>query len=108
MFYFGPDGRENFVQYPIVDKALPGSGVQVVPSVIFLSPKTTLEVIDPVMPVAYAYPKKKPTIKDIIRDDKKKDNVNLLSDQQMATLDDAFMALVGASKSDPQLASDEG
>jgi hypothetical protein len=75
---------------------------------VFTSPRVTLEVIDPVIPVAYADPKKKPTIKGILREEKKKENVNLLSDQQMAALDNAFMALVGAASSQPQLAEDEG
>lgn len=104
---FGQAEREAKGVQAIVDKVLPDSGVQVVPAVVFTSPRATLDVVDPTIPVAYADPKKKPTIKGILRDDKKKENANLLSDAQMAALDDAFMAAVGAAKSDPQLADDE-
>ncbi len=91
----------------IVDKALPDAGIKVQPAVVFTSLKTILEVVDPVLPVVYADAKRKPALKSLLKEDKKKETAALLNVQQLQALDDAFMAVVGAAKSEPQLAEDE-
>lgn len=52
----------------LVDKLEPDSGIEVQPLVVFTSPKVTLDIDDPVIPVLYANPKKKPSLRDYLRD----------------------------------------
>ena len=54
----------------MVDKALPGVDIKVQPVVVFTSPKATLEVNNPALPVVYADRKKKPSLKGLLRKDK--------------------------------------
>jgi hypothetical protein len=104
---FGQAKREAAGVQALVDKALPNAGIVVQPAVVFTSPKTTLEVIDPTIPVVYADSKKKPALKGLLKEDKKKDNASLLSLQQLQTLDNAFLAIVGAANPESQLEEDE-
>jgi hypothetical protein len=79
----------------IVDKAMPDSGVEVQPIVIFVNPRATLDMVDPAIPVAYASPKKKPSIKALLRDDKKeklKEGFEALNDEEMQAIEEHLEA----------------
>lgn len=52
----------------LVNKLAPDAGIEVQPLVVFTSPKVTLEIDDPAIPVLYANPKKKPSLRDYLRD----------------------------------------
>jgi hypothetical protein len=54
----------------IVDEALPGSGITVQPIIVFTGLKANVEIEDPIIPVVYADPKKKPNLKAVIKEDK--------------------------------------
>src|SRR5579859_6538596 len=73
----------------IVDEALPGAKIVVRPAVVFTSNKANLEVDEPAIPVVYADPKKRPSLKALLKDEKKKDEISL-DDEQIAALDKAF------------------
>jgi len=93
----------------IVDQALPGTKIEVQPVVVFTSPKATLDVIDPDIPVVYADPKKKPSLKGLLReekrrrDDKSAEDVARLTPAEIESLDEAFMATLGERKRKSQL-----
>ncbi len=90
-----------------VNKVLPDAGITVTPVVVFTSSKATLEVIDPIISVVYADGKKKPSLKSLLRDEKKKDGANLLTDTQLRALDKAFLAPYGEAKEERQFVEDE-
>jgi hypothetical protein len=56
----------------IVDQALPGTNIKVQPVVVFTSGKAIVEVHDPAIPVVYADPKRKPSLRALLRDVKSK------------------------------------
>ncbi len=87
----------------IVDQAVPGSKIEVQPVVVFTSPKATLEVIDPDIPVANADPKKKPSLKGLLRDEKKREDAVTLTPAQMESIDEAIMGTLDARKRKNQL-----
>jgi hypothetical protein len=87
----------------IVDQAVPGSGIKVQPVVVFTSPKATLEVIDPEIPVVYADLKKKPSLKSLLREDKRKEDAPTLSAAQMEAIDDQIMETFGGKRRESQL-----
>ncbi len=121
---------------PLVDKALPGAGIKVQPVVVFTSPKATLEVTDPAIPVVYADTKKKPSLRSALRDSKagddsqdedsgaispkkrtkgmkpkqvaQKDDIKAkLSPEQIEALDDAFLNTIDEKKFEKQIEEDE-
>ncbi|MEP7289848.1 MAG: nuclease-related domain-containing protein [Chloroflexota bacterium] len=83
----------------IVDQALPGAKIKVQPVVVFTGSKATLELDNPALPVVYADAKKKPSLKTLIREDKRKDAPVALTDSQIEALDTAFLKTAGAVKS---------
>jgi Nuclease-related domain len=87
----------------IVDQTLPGTKIEVQPVVVFSNPKATLEVIDPDIPVVYADPKKKPSLKGLLREDKRRDDSATLSPAEIESIDEAFMASLGERKRKNQL-----
>ncbi len=52
----------------LVDKIAPDSGVEVQPLVVFISPKGQFTAEDPLLPVLYADPKRKPSLRNYLRD----------------------------------------
>ncbi len=52
----------------LVDKIAPHSGVEVQPLVVLIAPNASFEAEDPVFPVLYADPKKKPSLRGYLRD----------------------------------------
>jgi hypothetical protein len=87
----------------IVDQAVPGSKITVQPVVVFTSPRATVEVIDPDIPVVSADLKKKPSLKGLLRDEKKKDDAVALTPAQMESIDEAIMSTLSARKRQNQL-----
>jgi hypothetical protein len=84
--------RDTHDVQEIVDGALgANSGVVVQPAIVFLSDKATLEVIDPEFPVVYASPKKKPSLRNMLRDDRK-DRTQVLSLEQLETVHKSIQA----------------
>jgi hypothetical protein len=81
----------------IIDDALPGHGVQVEPIVVFIHPKAEVEIIAPALPVAYASTKKRPSLKAVLRDDKRdkqrdSDSGEILDDADLRIIDNALVA----------------
>ncbi|MCC7186987.1 MAG: hypothetical protein IT185_12135, partial [Acidobacteria bacterium] len=65
--------------------------------VIFTDPRATLDIIDPAIPVAYATPKKRPSIKSLLREDrrdKQQTEFRELDDDEIIILENAVVALV--------------
>ncbi len=52
----------------LVDQIAPDAGIRVQPLVVFTSPKVRLEIDDPIIPVLYADPKRKPSLRGYLRD----------------------------------------
>jgi len=52
----------------LVDKVQPESGIQVQPLVVMISPNAHVELDDPLLPVLYADAKKKPSLRQYVRD----------------------------------------
>jgi len=52
----------------LVDSIAPDSAVKVLPVVVFINPKASFEAEDPIIPVVYADPKKKPSLRQYLRD----------------------------------------
>jgi hypothetical protein len=86
----------------IVDKVLPDANVEVQPIVVFISDKADVEIIDPVIPVVYAAPKRKPTLKSALRAEKRTDapSAAVLTNEQIRALDQHILSLVGANDAD--------
>ncbi|NLX10233.1 MAG: hypothetical protein GXY36_11295 [Chloroflexi bacterium] len=54
----------------MVNKLAPDAGIEVQPLVVFTSPRANFEAEDPEIPVLYADPKKKPSLRGYLRDQK--------------------------------------
>lgn len=94
---FADARRERDLLQAVVDKALPDAGIEVEPLVIFTDPRATLEIVDPAIPVAYATPKKRPSIKSLLREDrrdKQQTEFEELDDDEIILLENAVVALV--------------
>ena len=64
-----------------VNKIAPDSEIEVQPLVVFTSQKVTLDIEDPIIPVLYANPKKKPSLRDYLRDLKGQERPTLTEEQ---------------------------
>lgn len=79
----------------IIDAALPDSGIEVQPIVVFTHPRAVLELEEPSIPVVYASPKKKPSIKNALREvkrERRKTGFELLSEEEMHAIEMALIA----------------
>ena len=79
------------------------SKLAVQPVVVFTSPRATLEVIDPDIPVVHADVKKKPSLKTLLRDEKKKEDAVALTPAEMDSIDEAILSTLSAGKRKNQL-----
>lgn len=52
----------------LVNKVAPDSGVEVQPLLVFINPKASFESEDPLVPILYSDPKKKPSLRLYLRD----------------------------------------
>jgi hypothetical protein len=73
----------------LVDKIAPDSGVEVQPLVVFISPKGEFTAEDPLYPVLYADPKRKPSLRTFLRD-VKAENRPTLTDEQLDKIDQMY------------------
>ncbi len=74
----------------LLDKAAPNSGIKVQPIIVLTSPMSELvEVNDSLIPVVHADNKKKPNLKQAMRDYKKNTEAPPLTDDQIAALERA-------------------
>ena len=87
----------------IVDKALPLANIKVQPIVVFTSSRAILEVIEPTIPVVFADPKQKPSLKNQLRDEKRRDDAPLLTGEQIEAIDDAILAPMSQKQRESQL-----
>ncbi len=71
----------------LLDQAVPDNDVVIQPVVIFTSPRSNVEVIEASLPVLNADPKKKPNLKTLLRDTKKRQDLTTLNDRQVAALE---------------------
>lgn len=77
----------------VLDAALPESQIEVEPTVVFLNERAVLELEGPDYPVAYASAKKKPNIKQVLKDEKKdkqRDEFTPLSDEELLAIEQAL------------------
>ncbi|HVO41752.1 MAG TPA: hypothetical protein VMT34_03970 [Aggregatilineales bacterium] len=82
----------------IIDSALgEKSGVEVQAAVVFINDKATLEIVDPAMPVVYANSKKKPSLKALLREEKK-DRPAVLNPAQIEVIHEKIAAEYGAKR----------
>lgn len=79
---FGQAEKEAQTVQTIVDEALPKSGIKVQPVVVFTGQKAILEVDNPTIPVVYADPKKKPSLKGLLRDEQRSKQDKVLKDKE--------------------------
>lgn len=70
----------------VINKIAPDSGVEVQPLVVFVSPRAEVEIEDPTFPVLYADSKKKPSLRNYLRDLKNEDH-STLSTEAMDQID---------------------
>jgi hypothetical protein len=73
----------------LVDQIAPESGVEVQPLIVFISPRASFEAEDPVLPVLYGDPKKKPSLRLYLRD-VKAENRPTLSEKHLDLIDAEF------------------
>jgi hypothetical protein len=73
----------------LVDKIAPDSGVEVQPLVVFIHPNAAFEAETPLLPVLYADPKKKPSLRNYLRDIKS-ENRPTLTEEQLDRIDELF------------------
>ncbi len=73
----------------LLDKIVPGSGVEVQPLVVFISPKVEVEIEDPMLPVLFADPKRKPSLREYLKAQAKSGR-QTLSQADMDKLDEAY------------------
>jgi hypothetical protein len=73
----------------LIDKIAPDSGVEVQPLVVFISPRAEFEAEDPAIPVLYADSKKKPSLRNYLRDVKYENRVTL-SEEHLDRIDQMF------------------
>jgi hypothetical protein len=73
----------------LVDQIAPESGVEVQPLIVFISPRAAFEAEDPVIPVLYSDAKKKPSLRNYLRD-VKSENRPTLSEDQLDLIDAQF------------------
>ncbi|WP_119072895.1 nuclease-related domain-containing protein [Aggregatilinea lenta] len=73
----------------VIDKLAPDSGVTVQPVVVFINAKARVEAEDPDLPVVYGDPKKKPSLRQFLREQKSVDRPTL-SVEQMDRIDQAY------------------
>lgn len=87
----------------VVDAALPGSGIEVQPLVVFTNTKTLLELVEPDLPVVYASKDKKPSLRGALREDakdKQKDQQGRLTDEQIQAIEEALQAQLNPAEFD--------
>ncbi len=90
-----------------VDDALPGEGVTVQPVLVFTSDKAQFEVEQSAIPVVLANPKKKPSLKALVRGSKAKGDA-LLTPAQISKIEaelNSVLSIAGAT--DHVVAEDE-
>ncbi len=73
----------------MVNKLEPDAGIEVQPLVVFINPKASFEAEDPIMPVLYADPKKKPSLRQYLKEQKGTDR-KTLSLEAMDRIDEAY------------------
>jgi hypothetical protein len=73
----------------LVDKIAPDSGVEVQPLVVFIHPHAEFEADEPAIPVLYADSKKKPSLRNYLRD-VKYENRATLSEEHLDRIDQMF------------------
>ncbi|HRE48990.1 MAG TPA: hypothetical protein PLD47_14780 [Aggregatilineales bacterium] len=79
----------------IVDETLPDLHLTVQPLIVFISPKAVLELEDPIVPVVYASPEKKPSLRNALKGDQKdklRDQAEKLTEDQITLLEAALQA----------------
>jgi hypothetical protein len=91
----------------LIKVKLPNSDIPVQPVIVFTSPKAYLEVIDPDLPVVYADLKLKPSLKGLMKDDKKREDVSPLTAEQMNAIEDALIGTLPKEKRTTQLVENE-
>ena len=72
-----------------VDKIAPDAGIEVQPLVVFINSAASFEAEEPLFPVLYADSKKKPSLKNYLRDQKNADRATL-SEEDLDQIDEKY------------------
>jgi hypothetical protein len=72
-----------------VDQIAPDAGVEVQPLIVFTNPNANFEAEDPLFPVLYADPKKKPSLRNYFRDQKSADRA-ALTEEHLDQIDERY------------------
>jgi hypothetical protein len=73
----------------LVDKIAPDSDIEVQPLVVFISPKGEFTAEDPLYPVLYADSKRKPSLRNYLRDVRSENRLTL-NDEQLDKIDQMY------------------
>jgi hypothetical protein len=73
----------------LVDKIAPAAGIEVQPLVVLINPAATFEAEDPLFPVLYADSKKKPSLRNYLRDQANTDRATL-SEEDLDRIDEMY------------------
>ncbi|MBX3063926.1 MAG: hypothetical protein KF726_13170 [Anaerolineae bacterium] len=92
----------------VIDKALPDVELDVQPVVVMIGARTTLDLEKPKFPVVYAEARKKPSLRALMRDEKRREKTVNLSDEQLEAIHEALVATTnGATLIDTALTDEE-
>ena len=82
----------------VVDKALPDAKIEVQPIIVMIGPKVAFEASRPQYPVVYTDLRRRPHLKGLLRDEKKRDDVVALTDEQIEAFHREMTATAGTAK----------
>jgi hypothetical protein len=86
----------------LVDSAMrpdkPGDKIEVMPVVVMIGPKASLSLSDEQYPVVFADRRKRPHLKGLLRDEKRRQDAYNLTDAQIEAFHQAMVATVGSTK----------
>jgi hypothetical protein len=82
----------------LVDKSLPDAKLEVQPVVVMIGPRVEVTTHDPQFPVVYSDPRRRPHLKGLLREDKRRTDVVVLTEAQIQTLHQTLVAAAGSAK----------
>jgi hypothetical protein len=78
----------------VVDKAMPGAGIEVMPVVVMINPKASLSLKDEQFPVVFSELRKRPHLKGLLREEKRRADAYNLTDEQIEAFHSEMVATV--------------
>lgn len=90
----------------LLDQKVPALEIKVQPVVVLINPKAELVVENPTYPVVFADSKKRPSLKSLIREDKRKD-APMVSEEDIEAIYEALIESLPESRRTAQLVENE-